>query len=300
MKRKLIPLLLFAAILTGCSSEPVQSTVSLPPLETESSGSEAAPSSEEVTEPARLTGLIYYADDHGTRDPAQLSGFSAAMESTGRTWQTGSIADVPAAPDTLLVLDAPAEDITQSDLAAVDALLDAGGHMLLLLPANEAPVRYKFLERVLEDYSVRIDYDVVTDETPGRSSGGTGNVLMEQVAVPEDMSIPEDIAAKPLFLEDVRSFHFFYIDDYTYIRQDAILEAGSSAVGTPCGGIEDDPETFEGEQLMTMVWSRNQQRGNSSIVAIGADSFLADGSFDAGEPSPAAVYVMAAVNWLMK
>lgn len=298
MKKKLLPLMLFCAILTGCSSEAPQTTVSLPPLEpeTEAAAESDAQSADETAAQSETEqgGLVYYVTDLGTQDPEQFTAFRANM-SAHYMWQNGELADVPAASDTLLVLNAPAEDLTQSDLDALDALFDAGGHMLLLMPASDAPLRYKYLERALEEFSVRMDYDCITDETDGRFSGQSTTVLMDKIGTPEGMYVDEALNAKPLFLSNARSFHFFYTDDYTNIRQDAMLETGAGAVGTPCGGTEEDPETFTGEQLMTMLWSRNNSRGNASIVAVGSNSFLMDGSFDHTEPSVA--WLLASVSW---
>ena len=291
MKRTILPLLLCAAMLTGCSGT-TTSQAELPSLDSMigEEPTQAVPS---------FTGQIYYATDHGTPDPALMKRWQADLEAKGHTWQADVLADVPAATDTVLVLNAPAEDITQQDVDALDALFEAGGHMLLVMPANEAPVRYKFLERVLETYCIQMDYDLVTDSAEGHSVADSGAILMNMIGTPEGMPLSAQAAAPPLLMDDVRSFSFFVSDNYGSIHMDAMLETYDTAVGTPCGGTEEDPETFENKTLMTMVYAYDDLRQNSSVVAVGSGDFLLDAGYDEALSAKPRDWVTASITWMI-
>lgn len=293
MKKKLISILLLTAMLTGCSSE----TTVQPEREPETLSTDAALSTETTAMP--ISGLVYYITDHGTAAPSAVSNFAAQLQETGYTWETGTITDIPAAQDTVAVLNTPTEDITQAELDALDSVLDAGGHVLLLLPSSEEPVRFKYMERLLEEYCIQLDYDLVTETDSSRTYNDNESfVFMEQIGTPDGMSIAQAISDQPLYLHNARSFHFYYRDNYSAIKHDAMLESGTSAVGTPCGGTQDDPETFEGEQLITMLYSRNDQRLNSSIVAVGSADFLLDTYYEEPTSEIMQTWIFAAVQWM--
>ena len=292
MKKTAIPLLLCLAMLTGCSSTP--SEAELPPIDSVISDEQG---SQPETVPS-YTGLIYYATDHGTPDPAEMTRLQQDLEAEGNTWQAGTLASVPAATDTVLVLNAPDEDITEADLTALDAFFDVGGHMLLLMPANEAPVRYKYLERALEEFCIRMDYDLVTDDAEGHSVSGTNAVLMTCIGTPEGMTVGEAAYTKPLLMDNVRSFAFFYNEGYGSIKMDALLETDTTAVGTPYGGTEEDPEVFENTPLITMLYARDDKRLNATIVAVGSGDFLTDVRYDDPLSETPRTWVTSAVEWM--
>lgn len=293
MTRKLIPILLLAVTLTGCSG---QTTVQ-PETEPETLSTDTILSTEPVS--AAVSGLVYYITDHGTTDPTAVSRFAAQIQETGYTWETGTITDIPAAQDTVAVLNTPTEDITQEDLEMLDSVMDAGGHILLLLPSSEEPIRFKYLERLLEEYCIQLDYTRITETDSTRTyEDNEAFVLMEQIGTPDGMSVAAATFEQPLYLRNARSFHFYYRDNYSAIKHDALLESGTSAVGTPYGGVQDDPETFENEQLITMLYSRNDQRLNSSIVAVGSADFLLDTCYDEPTSDIMHTWIFAAVQWM--
>ena len=291
MKKRLIPLLLCVAALTGCSGN-TQSDASLPPLDS-MIAEETQPATEKT-----YAGLIYYVTDHGTVDAAGMTSWKADLETMGNTWKSDVLASVPAASDTILVLNAPTEDITQNDLNALDALFDAGGHMLLVMPANASEVRYKYIERALEEFCIRMDYDLVTDPAEGHTAENNA-VLMTRIGTPDGMSLDEKYYSAPLMLDNARSFSFFYNEGYGSIKMDGFLETDITAIGTPCGGTEDDPETFEGTTLKTMLYARDEQRLNASVVAVGSGSFLTDAKYSDPLSEQPLGWVTATVPWMI-
>ena len=281
MKKRWLSLLACALLLTGCSRGAAESTAeTLPPMT-------------EAPDPV----LIYYVNDHGTTDIGQLSSFSERLRNTGYTLQADSFQELPMNANAVIV-NSPAADLTADEVTLLDQYMDTGGHLLFLMPADESTTRYKYWERFLEEYCILMDYDRVTEtEDLYMWESDPAFPYIEQVSAPEQMVVLPGTAATSLFMHNARSFHFVVLDNYTNIRQDGILESKASAVGVPCGGTADDPVQYEGEQLMTMLYSRDTSRKESFVVCVGASDFLLDANYSAKSSSSAQDYVYAALDW---
>ena len=283
MRHTLFAILSAAVLmLCGCSQKPAEPeiTETLPPMT-------------EAPQPA----LVYYVTDHGTAPTSQVTKFTAALEAQSCIVQADVFASLPTGAD-LVVLNAPREDLTKEEAAQLDRYMDGGGHLLLLMPADETDTRYKYLELSLERYCIRMDYDRITETDKNRQQGGDPAFPeIRQVHAPEGMTIEPETAERPLYLHNCRSFHFENGENFHDLRCDAILETAVTAVGEPCGGIADDPLTFTNEQLMTMLYSRDTTHGNGFMVVSGASDFLLDENYDLDSSKSAQDYVFAAVGW---
>lgn len=255
---------------------------------------ETLPPMTEVPEPV----LVYYVNDHGTTDTGVLTQFMGKLSECGYTVQEDALASLPMNADAV-VISAPQEDMTSEELQKLDLYMDQGGHVLLLMPANESETRFKYFERFLEEYCVLMDYDRIEETSKARMSGeDPTHILIDQIHAPLGMSIQPETAERALYLRNVRSFHFAVMDNFDSIQQDLMLRTAGTATGIPCGGTADDPETFEGETLTTMLYSRNDQRQNSFVVCVGASDFLEDAQYDLETSKSAQDYVFAAFEWM--
>ena len=283
MRQKLLAVLSAAVLmLCGCSQTPAETSIAetLPPM----------------TEPPQPA-LIYYVTDHGTAPLTDVTQFTAAIEANNCTIQSDAFAALPTGAD-LVILNAPREDLTKEESAQLNRYMDDGGHFLLLMPADETETRYKYLERSLERYCIRMDYDKVIETDKERMlNGDPAFPEILQVHAPTGMTITDETALRPLYLHNSRTFHFETGENFHDLRLDAILEAEKSAVGQPCGGTADDPVTFEGERLMTMLFSRDTTHGNGFMVCAGASDFLLDENYTLESSKSAQDYVLAAVGW---
>ena len=283
MRRKLFAVLSAAVLmLCGCSQKPAESSVA-----------ETLPPMTEAPKPA----VVYYVTDHGTAPLDKVTKFKAAVEAKNCLVQADAMAELPTGAD-LVILNAPREDLTKEEAAQLDRYMDDGGHLLLLIPADENDTRYKYLERSLERFCIRMDYDRIVETDKARMQGEDPTFPeIRQVHAPEGMTITDETAQRPLYLHNCRSFHFETGENFHDLRLDAILETAASAVGEPCGGVADDPLTFEHEQLMTMLFSRDTMHGNGFMVVGGASDFLLDENYDLTSSTSAQDYVLAAVGW---
>ena len=284
MKRKLFAILSAAVLmLCGCSQTPAGTN----------STAETLPPLTEAPKPA----LVYYVTDHSTAVLSDVTKFTAAVEAKNCIVQADVFAALPTGAD-LVVLNAPREDLTKEEAEQLNRYMDNSGHLLLLMPADETDTRYKYIERCLERYCIRMDYDRIeeTDKTRTLNDDPTFAEI-RQVHAPEGMTIYPETAERPLYLHNCRSFHFETLENFHDLRLDAILETAFSAVGKPCGGVADDPLTFENEQLMTMLYSRDTMHGNGFMVVSGASDFLLDENYDLETSKSAQDYIFAAIGW---
>ncbi len=276
-------------MLTGCSTSQNESV-------TESATEPVEETSAEVIKPE---GIVYYVTDHATTDTAQISSLIAEVTDIGYTWQEDSLLNMPS-DCMVLFINSPQEDITSEELTFLDSYLDNGGRILLMMPPDEREVRYKYIERLLEKYCIEMDYDIVTETDSQRIWDNDPEFIrLDQIEAPRNLPLGENTVNLPAFMHRARSFHMVYGDNYSAIKQDAMLQSSATAVGIPCGGVQDDPITYENEQLITMMYSRDDTRHNSIIAVAGSSDFLLDENYTAQTSTAVHDWVLGTVYFLV-
>ncbi len=286
MKRKLLSILCAAMLLAaaGCQEQEAASTAD--PTET-------------TAETAEMNSGHYgYLTGHGETDPGTLTKFFARLEADGHTCEEITISDVTEEFDGL-ILSAPEEDITKEELDALDIYMDGGGHVLLLMPASISDTRYKYLGQFLEDYCITLDYDLINETASSNMvSNDSEFIACQKVALPDTFVAYDDVySATNPFMRHARSFHVTYRTGFYSMLIDTMVQTNTTAVGTPCGGVEDDPVSYEGEALKVMIYSQDKERAYSSVVAVGANDFLLDEHYDEETSSCMISYVYSTLAW---
>lgn len=269
-------------LLCGCSHAAADSSTveTLPPM----------------TEPPEPV-LMYYVTDHQTAETDTVTQFRTALEEKGYTFRADALSALPMDADAV-ILNTPREDLTREEQAQLESYMQTGGHLLLLMPADENAERYKYLERFLEHYGIMMDYDIVSETDKSMMLGGNAYFpQIKQIHAPLGMTIVPETAERPLYMENARTFHFSSLENSNDLRQDAMLETARTAVCEPCGGGFDDPETLTGEQFMTMLYSRDTTQNDAFVICVGASGFLLDANYGAETSTSAQDYVYAALDW---
>lgn len=264
----------------------------------------------DTTQPATESaepGIIGYVTGHGETDPAELTAFQTALESRNYTFGAVTLDALPPKMDALILSD-PEEDLTKEELEALDVYMDAGGQLLLLMPASDSDTRFKYLGQLLEEFCITLDYDLVTETAQNNMVGGDETFIVgTPVTIPITMVLEADASTYTPFLQNARSFHLnsgsFVLDggvDFYSFLVDSIVQSGTTAIGAPCGGQEDDPETYENEPLNLMLYSQNKDRNYSSVVCIGANQFLLNENFEAETSRSMLGYVYSTLDWFLQ
>ncbi len=279
--------LLLAGLFGGCGGEDPASSAGT--VETQ------AP-----TEAPAVSKNLYYITGNGTTDVAEVSDFRAQLETEGYLWNETTMLAIPDDADAV-ILNAPAEDLTKTEMYALNDYMETGGHLLLLLPASETDTRYKYLGQFLEPYCISLDYDRISETDASRTMNDDKYYIRtDYISRPDNMPLYSSAQdAGIVYLQNARSFHFMYQDHFSTVKQDVILKTAASVIGEPCGGQEDDPLTYEGEVLNVMGFARNENLSNASIVFVGASDFLTNAQYSSENAAPAAAWVHSALEWFM-
>ncbi len=286
MKRKLFSILCAAMLLAavGCQKQETTST----------------PDSTEVTSDTVVVTPAHYGylTGHGETDTSELTRFFAQLKADGHTCEEITISEVNGEYDGL-ILCAPQEDITKEELDALDIYMDSGGQVLLLMPASIADTRYKYLGQFLEEYCITLDYDLVSETSAGNMVNNDEEfIVCQKVAMPDTFAAyNDDLSSCSPFMRHARSFHVTYKTGFYSMLLDSMIQSNTSAIGTPCGGVEDDPIAYEDEALNLMVYSQDKERKYSAIVAIGANDFLLDEHYDEETSRCMVSYVYSTLMW---
>ena len=228
--KKILFLILFSVLCTGCQAETEQDTA-LPDLDSiiqQENASDTLPETETETE--KFSENIYYLTSHQTESSGNLTEFKAHIETDGFVWNECEISAIPDDAN-ILIYYAPQEDCTAEEYQILKDYTDRGGDIMLFLPASESEVRYKFLNRLLETFSMQIDYDKVTIPEQNFDM-----IALQIIGMPERMTAyTESMMSDPVYMRNFRSFHMLgnYATDELFV--DAMLQTPSNVIGEPCG-----------------------------------------------------------------
>lgn len=293
MRRKLWICLAFCVLFTGCSE--TQNNDIPTSLESESDQAQTVQEEQPVTQPATEPAPreLYYITSNQTQNTAGLSNFVNKIKTDGYEWHEVTISELPADADAV-ILNSPEEDFTSEEYAILDNYMNTGGHMFVLLPASESETRYKYLDRLLEQFYIRLDYDIITDEENQQEND---YIQVQAINYPDrflfaDESMQDGI----VYVRNARSFHELPQGENTHY--DAMLQSFETAVGTPHGGVEDDPLTYEEEKLDVMIYCREEAKGNACLTVMGCSDFLLDENYDDALAKPAQNWAYSAIDWL--
>lgn len=252
-----------------------------------------------ATEPAVSRNLCYITGN-GTTPAADLQNFSAQLETDGYTWNECTLSAIPADTDAV-ILNSPTQDITKEELDSLKAYMDEGGHLLLLLPAYEEEIRFKYLSRFLEEYCLSFDYNRISETDPSRTIGDDPYYIQsDYITRPDNMPLYSSAQDSGIvYLKDARSFHALYQDHIGRISQDVVLKTSASVIGEPYGGAEDDPLTYEDTALDVMGYARYEENANASVFYVGASDFLEDANYSAETSAAPTAWVHSALAWFM-
>jgi len=291
MHKKIVMLcacMLLTAVFGGCSND-----------STDSVGSTVLPEETAATE--QVSRDLYYINGNGTADSAQLGDFRAQLETDGYTWTEVTFSEIPADADAV-ILNAPKQDITKDELELLEAYMNQGGHLLLLMPASDADTRFKNLGRFLEPYCMVLDYDHIyeTDETR-MVSNDPYFIQTDYISRPNNMAMYSEVEESGTpYLHNARSFYFIVHDLVSRVKQDAMVKTSASVVGEPCGGTEDDPITYEETALNVMGYARDETRKNSSVILVGANDFLLDENYSESSSAFMVSLIHSSLGWFMQ
>ncbi|MBD5144262.1 MAG: hypothetical protein HDT22_11800 [Ruminococcus sp.] len=286
MKKILMACLLASIVLTGCSKSNTDIPTSL-----EDESEQEQSETQSTTEPVPRN--LYYITSNHTQDISGLNAFVDKIKTDGYEFHEITISELPEDAEAV-IYNSPEEDMTSEEYAILDNYMNTGGHMLILLPASESETRYKYLGRLLEQFYIRLDYDLITDNANAQDNN---YIQIQAINYPDRFVFTDNSMENGIvYLRNSRSFHHMPQGENTYY--DSMLQSFETAIGTPWGGIQDDPETYEEENLPVMIYCREEERNNACLIAMGSSDFLLDENYEDTFAKSAQNWAYSAIDWL--
>ena len=286
MKKILMACLLTSIVFTGCSKSNTEIPTSL-----EDESEQEQSETQSTTEPVPRN--LYYITSNHTQDISGLNAFVDKIKTDGYEFHEITISELPEDAEAV-IYNSPEEDMTSEEYAILDNYMNTGGHMLILLPASESETRYKYLGRLLEQFYIRLDYDLITDNANAQDNN---YIQIQAINYPDRFVFTDNSMENGIvYLRNSRSFHHMPQGENTHY--DSMLQSFETAIGTPWGGIQDDPETYEEENLPVMIYCREEERNNACLIAMGSSDFLLDENYEDTFAKSAQNWAYSAIDWL--
>jgi hypothetical protein len=242
---------------------------------------------------------MYFLTGHGEKpldtDYTKLKKNLAARNYIAETLDLTSSNSVPE-DAAIVILAAPKNDISDFELKALNDYLDNGGNICFWMSPNDAELDYVNIEKLLKEYNIAMDYDIV-EETDSKRANINYPTSFICAPVYADETTNIDITSELKQLEkqgytpimtDTRSFVQIYGegDNSTHVFAGSLLQtikdAGTgdaTAIGRPYGGAK-PRETLGNSELDLAMYSTDTLRADSKIMVIGTAEFMDDENID--------------------
>ncbi len=196
----------------------------------------------------------------------------------------------------MIIVAAPRNDISDTELATLNKYLDNGGNICFWMSPNDAAVDYTNLESILKDYGIMMDYDIVNETDDELHAPNTYTTFLCSIVAAEQTDSIDLTSALREYtsngdvpvMTDTRSFAPIYnegnnMENVTVgsLLQtvDRVGDGSSTAVGEPCGG-EKPRDRITDCVLDLSMFATDRARQNSKIMVMGNAEFMDDENFN--------------------
>ncbi len=285
-----LALCLITLPLVGCTESETESLVDTLVIdsltEDETDGTEEEPSQ------------ILFVTGHGETDIAYFQDVLAVIEELGFVVCSGEISS-DLSEYAVIFLVNPRADLSSVEYNTILGFCDEGGDVILLMESDESDTRYRYIEYLLDSFCLTLDYDILSESDSERCLGTDTEILLDIADYPSDMVLYSTAATEGTpYVSSARSVRMVYRDNYGSISVNVYLATATSAIGTPCGGIDEDPETYTSQLLDVMVSAQDESRLNATLLFIGAEDFLLDGVYDTTYTETTLSLLYSVLTWI--
>ena len=227
------------------------------------------------------TPTVYFLSGHGEKSLDSYTRFTTNLTNYNYAAKELNLSEADAVPEdaALVLVAAPTKDITDAESEKLNAYLDNGGNISLLMSPNGGSFVYTNLEKIMKDYGFYMDYDRVYETNNNYHISGDAYTIQCELNELEDDSEATDLTSALVdqglytFMPESRSFR--YNDEGGKYTIAPLITSYDSAVGEPYGGTSDDPEEESG-QLLLAAHSTSVGRNDSKMVVFGNAEFIDD------------------------
>ncbi|MCR5020883.1 GldG family protein [Ruminococcus sp.] len=261
---------------------------------------------------------IYFLTGHGEKsvdtDYTKLKTNLAAHNYIAETLDLISKDSVPE-DAAIVILAAPKNDISDNELKTLNDYLDRGGNICFWMSPNDAELDYVNIEKLLKEYNIGMDYDVVEETDPSLYVPNDHTIFMCSLVVADettDIDITSELrdivdkgGAIPTMINS-RSFVSIYNQgtnsDHVFNGSllqttDKIGDGSSTAIGRPYGGAK-PRETLANSVLDLAMYSTDKARADSKVMVIGTADFMDDDNIDQAYSTVLVNLQLSVFSWM--
>ncbi len=226
--------------------------------------------------------MVYFLTGHGEKSlDDDFTTLSANLKNNNYGSQSLNLSTADSVPEDakIVVIAAPQSDITVAELEKLEAFLDEGGNVSLLMSPNEANLRYTNLEALMYEFCLGMNYDRVYETDSSRHISGEPYIVMSNLIESDSVDIASALAENDLYVPylcNSRSFYQVYGLNYTSLDIGTLMTTNTTAVSEPYGGTSEDPEEIKNQELILAAYSMDSTRADAKMFVIGNADFLTD------------------------
>lgn len=250
---------------------------------------------------------VYFLNGHGEKEMKDnYDGLSSLMKSKNYRTMSLNLSDTEKVPDDaeIIIIAAPANDITAQEYDKLSAFLDDGGAVSVLLSPNGGEFDYNNLQKLLSPFCLKIDYNYIRETETASHIAGDDTIIMCNLTEQEDSSkLYADMQSliDSEFITYMPKSRSVDIDsnneNIASVESGILISSNTTAAAEPYGGTYDS-DVIEGYELPLAVYSEDKSRNNAKAALFGNAEFIDDEHIsDISYLSSYYVY-LATVSWM--
>jgi len=249
------------------------------------------------------TPTVYFLTGHGEKSVDEYSIFTTNLINYNYQAESLNLSEIDAVPDdaALILVCAPTSDLTDAEKEVLDAYLDEGGCITMMMSPSSNAIAYENFEDVMADYGITMEYDHIYETNSDYHISGDDTTILCELTELDDDSDAADLTSslidQGLYTYMPESRSFTYYDEGGKYTIASLITTYDTAVGEAYGGVSDDPEDIEGSMVLA-AYSTANARNSSKMVVYGNAEFL-DDDHASQEYFIIPVYLMlSTVSWM--
>lgn len=254
----------------------------------------------------KFTPTVYFLTGHGEKSlDDNYTQFKKNLENYNYLADSLLLSTVDAVPEdaAMIIVAAPTSDISDADKEKLDAYLDNGGNLSLLMSPNAGKFNYTNLDLIMEDFCIIMDYDRVVETDASMHVSGDDSTIQCNLVALDDDSEAADLTSSLMneglipYMSESRSFYFSNNSNYSKMTTASLLNTNTTAVGEPYGG-EYDTKKITDSELMLAGYSQDNSRNAAKLAVFGNADFLDDTYLQDSRYLVAVYLYLSSVSWM--
>ncbi len=275
-----------------------------------------------------ITPSVYFLTGHGEKAVDEYyTTFKRNLQNVNYAVKELNLASEESVPEdaAIIIVAAPKTDITADEKKKLDAFMDNGGNLSLLMSPNQSNEDYENLVEIMHEYCLGMDYNMITEtEATRHVSGDESTIMVELYDLNKESSsdsgdleslvndtlvidnenvtdltstLIEEMSAYIPYMPPSRSFFNYAGDNYASLNICPLIQTYETAESIEYGGNE----TFESVMAAPFYlagYSEDPTRNNSKLVVMGNAEFVDDEHLESGYTIVPLNLYLTTISWM--